>query len=167
MLDGRTLSEPLPRGEVELEFLRKDSLAVLKQKLFEAGIPIGSWLLVTRHDEVRVNIINLESHATLAGIFYPTFAHFVTDSGMPACRPDYTDMYVDRASRPEVIEALEEYVSKVGDEGFPDLERIDPLRSEELGEALPEHLAWMGDQAKFPSGTRAFAECGYCVKQLV
>ena len=168
-LSGGPLPEKLPSGEVVLELLRKGALAILTWSLFEAGVPSGSWLLVTYHDEVRVHIINLESNTTLAGIFYPTYKHFITDSGRQACRSDYEDMYVDdvEGQRWEAIEALHKYVRKVGDEGSLDLEWIDPLRAEDLGESLPQHFVWMGDQDNFPPGTRAFAEGGYRVTQLV
>ena len=66
------------------------------------------------------------------------------------------------AQAAEVHEALHKYVRKAGLGGFEGLESADPL-----SESLPEHLAWLEDEAQFPPGTRAFADCGYMVAQLV
>jgi hypothetical protein len=116
---------------------------------------------------VRVQIINSEAHATLASICYPEHEQFVTEAGVSACRPNYEVMCVDGSvrgshTRREVHEALHKYTSKAGIKGFVGLERADPL-----SESLPEHLAWMEDDTQFPPGTRAFADCGYMVTQLV
>ena len=116
---------------------------------------------------MRVQIINSEAHATLASIFYLEHEQFVTEAGVSACRPNYEVMCVDGSERlshmrREVHKALHKYTSKAGSKGFVGLERADPLSG-----PLPEHLAWMEDDTQFPPGTRAFADCGYMVTQLV
>ena len=68
---GSELASPL-QGSAELMLLKKDAFAILMGRSFSMGVPAGSWLLVTRHDEVGVQIINLESHATLASMLRRT-----------------------------------------------------------------------------------------------
>ena len=171
MLDGSPLAGTLPHGSVEVLMLERSAFAQLNIKLLSLGVPSGSWLLVTFHDETRVQIINLESRTTLASIFYPEFKPYVTQQGTECITPDYEAMFVDSDTHgphscPAVHEALHKYVRECGWDGFPPLERVDPLRNEDMGVDLPGHLTWMGDEANFPPGARAFADEGYAVAQL-